>query len=160
MLQDPTFWVAVAFVIFIACTVKPMYRAFAGGLDKRAQEIRRQLDEAEQLRVEAQNMLAEYKRKQRDVEKESQEMLEHARVESQRLREKVEEDLTVALKRREQLAVEKIEQAEAAAIKEVRNQAVGLAVAATAQVLSDKLDKDAASQLVQSTIDELGKKLH
>ncbi len=160
MFQDPTFWVAVSFVILIGAAGRQIYRAITGGLDKRAAEIRRQLDEAEQLRVEAQNMLAEYKRKQRDAEKEAQEMLEHARVESQRLREKVEEDLGVALKRREELAVEKIAQAEAAAIKEVRSQAIGLAMAATAQVLSDKLDQTTASDLVQSTIDDLGNKPH
>ena len=160
MFQDPAFWVAVSFVILIAAAGRQVYRGITGGLDKRAVEIRRQLDEAEELRVEAQKMLAEYKRKQRDAEQEAQEMLDHARVESQRLREKVEQDLAAALKRREELAVEKIAQAEAAAIKEVRTQAIGLAMAATAQVLADKLDKKIASDLVQSTIDELGKKLH
>ena len=160
MFQDPAFWVAVSFVILIAAAGRQVYRGITGGLDKRAVEIRRQLDEAEELRVEAQKMLAEYKRKQRDAEQEAQEMLDHARVESQRLREKVEQDLAAALKRREELAVEKIAQAEAAAIKEVRTQAIGLAMAATAKVLTDKLDKKTASDLVQSTIDELGKKLH
>ncbi len=160
MFQDPAFWVAVSFVILIAGVGRQVYRAVTGGLDKRADQIRQQLDEAEQLRAEAQKMLAEYKRKQRDAEKEAQEMLEHARLESQRLRENVEEDLAVALKRREHLAVEKIAQAEAAAIKEVRAQAIGLAMAATAKVLTDKLDKKTASELVQSTIDELGNKLH
>lgn len=160
MLQDPTFWVAIAFVIFVVLTAKPILKAATGGLDKRADEIRKQLEEAEALRTEAQKMLAEYKRKQRDAEKEAEEMLHHAKAESKRLREKAEQDLESSLKRREQLALEKIAQAEAKALKDVRNQAINVAIAATAKLLSENIDKKAADDLVQSAIDDLGGKLH
>lgn len=160
MLSDPTFWVAIAFLVFLAFTLKPIARAVTGGLDKRSDEIRKQLEEAEALRVEAQKLLAEYKRKQRDAEKEAEEMLAHAKAESQRIHEKAQSDLQEALKRREQLAIEKIAQAEANALKEVRGQAVELAVAATAKLLSENLDQKTADELVQSAIDDLDGKLH
>ena len=66
-LQDPAFWAAAAFVIFIAATAKPISRLLTAGLDKRADKIRSDLEEAEKLREEAQDLLASYQRKQRDA---------------------------------------------------------------------------------------------
>ena len=157
---DPTFWVAIAFLVFLAFTLKPILKAVTGGLDKRSNAIRKELDEAEALRVEAQKLLADHKRKQRDAEKEAEEMLAHAKASAERLRSQAEQDLEQALKRREQLALDKIAQAEANALKEVRGQAVELAMAATAKLLSENLDKATADTLVQSAIDDLDGKLH
>ncbi|MCG8593466.1 MAG: F0F1 ATP synthase subunit B [Kiloniellales bacterium] len=157
---DPTFWVALAFVVFMAFTLKPIVKAVTGGLDKRTDGIRKQLDEAEALRVEAQKLLADHKRKQRDAQKEAEDMLAHAKAAAERLRSQAEQELEQALRRREQLALDKIAQAEANALKEVRGQAVELAVAATAKLLGEKLDKATADNLVKSAIDDLDGKLH
>ncbi len=160
MFSDPTFWTAVAFVIFFLAVGRQLFKAATTGLDKRSEEIRKELEEAEALRVEAQKMLADHKRKQRDSEKEAEEMLAHAKAESQRMREKAQKDLEADLKRREQVALDKIAQAEVNALKEVRSLAVELAVAATAKLLSENLDKATADDLVQSAIDDLDSKLH
>ncbi len=160
MFSDATFWTAVAFVIFGLAVGRQVFRAVTTGLDKRAEEIRKELEEAEALRVEAQKMLADHKRKQRDSEKEAEDMLAHAKAESQRMREKAQQDLEADLKRREQVALDKIAQAEANALKEIRSQAVELAVAATAKLLRENLDKATADDLVQSAIDDLDSKLH
>ncbi|MDJ0942580.1 MAG: F0F1 ATP synthase subunit B [Kiloniellales bacterium] len=159
MFSDPTFWTAVAFAIIMLAIGGRAFRFVTSSLDKRAEEIRRQLDEAEALRVEAQKMLADHKRKQRDAEKEAEEMLAHARAESQRMREKAQQDLEADLKQREQVALDKIAQAEANALKDIRGQAVELAVAATAKLLSENLDKATADDLVQSAIDGLDERL-
>ena len=160
MLTDPTFWVAIAFVVFLAFTLRPILRAMTGGLDKRSEAIRKELEEAEALRVEAQKLLADHKRKQRDAQKEAKDLLAHAKASAERIRSQAEQELEQALKRREQLAIEKIAQAEANALKEVRGQAVELAVAATAKLLSENLDKTTADTMVQSAIDDLDGKLH
>lgn len=160
MFSDATFWTAVAFVIFIAAVGRQVWRSVTAGLDKRAEEIRRQLSEAEALRTEAQKMLADYKRKQRDAEKEAQEMLAHAKAESQRMRDKAQQDLAADLERREQVALDKIAQAEANALKDVNVEAIELAVAATARLLRENLDKKTADGLVKSAIQDLEGKLH
>ena len=160
MFSDPTFWTAVALVILLHAVGRQLFKAATTGLDKRSEEIRKELEEAEALRVEAQKMLADHKRKQRDSEKEAEEMLAHAKAESQRMREKAHKDLEADLKRREQVALDKIAQAEANALKEVRSLTVELAVAATAKLLSENLDEATADDLVQSAIDDLDSKLH
>ena len=68
--------------------------------------------------------------------------------------------LEQALKRREQQALEKIAQAEAEALSEVRGQAVDLAVAASARLLADNLDEEKAARLVDEAIKDLSGRLH
>jgi F-type H+-transporting ATPase subunit b len=160
LIEDPTFWVAVAFVIFVAAAFKKVRDGLNSALDGRAARIKAQLDEARQLREEAQAALAEYQRKVRDAAAEAKAIVDHARVEAERLRERARADQEHALKRREQLAIEKIAQAEAEALEQVRNQAVDLAVAATARLLAENMDENQAGRLINEAIQELPDKLH
>ena len=160
MLEDPTFWVAIAFAAFVILVAKPVTRALFGVLDARAERIRAEIEEAQALREEAQKTLAEYKRKQRDALKEAEAILDHAKVEAARLGEQAERDLEAALERREQAAVEKIAQAEAQALQEVRDQAIEMALAATAKLISDNLDQGRADQMIDRAIRDLAGKLH
>src|SRR3546814_521210 len=130
------------------------------GFDARAERTRSALDEAQRLREEAQKALAEYKRKQRDAAKEAEDLLASARHEADLLRRQAADDLTQTLARREKAAIEKIAQAEAQAVQEVRAQAVDMAIAATARLLSESVDPTRDQGLVDQAIKDLGRKLH
>ncbi|HEY9547977.1 MAG TPA: F0F1 ATP synthase subunit B [Kiloniellaceae bacterium] len=160
MLNDPTFWVAVAFVVFAGLMIWKARQPVLKGLDARAERIRAELDEAQRLREEAQKALAEYKRKQRDAAKEAEDLLASARHEADLLRRQAADDLTQTLARREKAAIEKIAQAEAQAVQEVRAQAVDMAIAATARLLSESVDPTRDQGLVDQAIKDLGRKLH
>jgi len=160
MLQDPTFWVAVAFFLFIAAVGKKGVAAASSALDARGKAIGAEIQEAEKLREEAQSLLAEYKRKQRDALSEAEEILDHAKLEAQRLTAKAEADIEAALRRREQAALDKIAQAEAKALQEVRNRAIDVAMAAAAKLLESNLDNDRLNALVDDSIGNLSQKLN
>ena len=159
-LQTPEFWVAVGFIILMLVISKRGWGAIKDGLDARAERIRSSLDDATRLREEAQHLLAEYQRKQRDAAKEIDDLLAAARAEAERAGVNAKEALETLVKRREQLAIDKIAQAEADALQAVRNTAVDVAIAATSKLLSDNLDITAASGLVDNAIAELPQKLH
>ena len=78
MLESAEFWVAIAFLAFVAGVFKPGRKALLGALDGRAAKIQAEIDEAMRLREEAQAALATYQRKQREVTEETEEMLDHA----------------------------------------------------------------------------------
>jgi F-type H+-transporting ATPase subunit b len=160
MLHDPTFWVAIAFVVFVGLMVWKARKPVLDGIDARAERIKAELDEAQRLREEAQKMLAEYKRKQRDAAKEAEELLASARHEADLLRQQAAEDLKATLARREKAALDKITQAEAQALQEVRAQAVDIAMAATAKLLSENVDPARDQAMVNQAIKDLGQKLH
>jgi F-type H+-transporting ATPase subunit b len=153
-------WVAIAFVIFIcALLYMGVPKLVTSTLDDKAAAIRSQLDEARRLREEAQTALAEAKRRQRDAQREAEEMLKTAREEATALAAQAEVNLTASLKRREVQAHERIAQAEAAAVKQLRDQAVDLAVAAAAQVMGETQSGPAGDALIDAAIQDLSKRL-
>lgn len=159
LLNDPTFWTLIAFVIFVVLLFKPVKKALLGGLDSRIAQIRTEVEEAQRLREEAQTLLASYQRKQREAVQEAQEIVARARSEAETHRAEAERHLAALLKRQEALAVEKIGQAEAAATQEVRDVAIDLAIAATEKILAEKATGDLADRLIADAIDELPRKL-
>lgn len=164
MLQNATFWVAVAFFIFVGFAFKPGRKAILAMLDDRADKIRAELEEAQRLREDAQKTLAEAQRRQRDALKEADDIVAHAREEAERLRKQAAADLEAAMKRRESQAMDKIAQAEAQAVAEVRNLTVDVALQAGRQLLVDTLNTKQgtkiAEKLIESSITELPKHLH
>lgn len=157
---SPEFWVLVAFVIFVVLVAKPVSRMITGSLDQRSARIKATLDEAQRLRDEAQQLLAENQRRQRDATKEAADILAHARDEAARLKREAISHFEAATARREKLALEKIAQAEAQAIAEVRGQAVDLAMAATMRLLGEAMDDRRSGALIDAAIADLDKKLH
>lgn len=161
MLQDATFWVLVSFLIFVGLVV--YYKVpgmIAAALDKRAADIANELDEARKLREEAQQVLASYQRKQRDAEKEAQAIVEQARSEAERLAVETKANLAAHVERRTKLAEDKIAQAEAQALQEVRSVAADVAIAAARTIIEQKLDGAKAGALIDKSIAEVKAKLH
>jgi F-type H+-transporting ATPase subunit b len=159
MFKTPEFWVLAAFVVFFVLLGKKLVDMIGGALDERAGSIRRQLDEAEKLKRDAETALAEYRKKQQDALKEAEAIMALARTEAQALEAEQKTQIEQRLKRREAQAVDKIAQAEAQAIAQVRDAAVDLALAATRRVLTEKVDANIAGGLVDSAIKELPRRL-
>lgn len=156
---DPTFFVAVAFVVLIVAVAKPVGRMLATSLDDRADTIKAQLDEAEQLREEAQELLASYKRKQQEAEEEAARILQRAKDEAARLEAKSKDDLANSLKRREAAATARIAQAEATAIAEVQALATSVALEAAEKLMSDNISAAQANAMIDDAISQLSSQL-
>lgn len=154
-----SFWVFVAFVIFMALVGKTAFRLVTVALDDRAERIRNQIDEATRLAAEAQDLLAAYERKQREAAQEAESVLDRTRREAERLAEQASSDLQAALARRERLAMDRIAQAEQSAVNDVRAQAIDIAMSATERVLAGTQGAKHADSLIDAAIAELPKKL-
>jgi F-type H+-transporting ATPase subunit b len=160
MFQAAEFWVAVAFFIFVFFAFRPGAKALTAMLDDRAEKIRQELEEAQRLREDAQSTLASYQRRQRDALKEAEDIIAHAREEAERLRLHAAADLDASMKRREAQAMDKIAQAEALALQEVKNLTVDLAVAAGGRLLAQNMDERQSAKLIDAAIADLPRNLH
>lgn len=156
----PDFWVLIAFLVVIGFAWKPLSRAIGAGLDSRANQIKGKLDEARRLREEAQALLAEYQRKQRDALSEAEAILGHAREEAARLKAEAERNLEESVRRRQQQAVDRIAQAETQAVAEVRNLAVDIAIRASGQLIASSMSPQKSNALIDGAIKDLPGKLH
>ena len=161
VLTDPTFWVAVAFFGFMALLVYMKVPALvAKALDDRAAEIKRNLDEARALREEAQKVLADYQRKQRNAQSEAEDIVAQAEREAKAYAEETKQALAEALERRSKLAEEKIARAETQAMAEVRALAANVAVSAAEKLIAQKLTSDTANKLIDQTIADVKSKMN
>lgn len=153
--------VAIGFVIFLGVLVYYKVPGLVSGkLDERAVRIRAELDEARALREEAQALLASYERKQKEVSVQADEIIAAARHEAERASEVAKDDIARALDRRMKTAGEQLEAAEQAAVRQIRDRAVTVAVAAAGDVIRERLKDADTSALIDSSIREVGAKLH
>ena len=158
--SNPETWVAIAFIIFVVLAGKPLVRGIGKTLDARAARIKAELDEARALRDEAQKLLADYQKKQQEAMRDAEAIVRQARGEAERLKTEAAANLDAAFARREKMAMDKIAQAEAQAIADVRNHAIDVAVAAAEQLLKSKTDAQRGERLIDSAIAELERKLN
>ena len=159
MTFTPELAVGIAFVIFVALVLWKGMARITVGLDKRSKGISQLLDEAQNLREEAQAALAGYQRQQRDALAAAEEIIAHAKDEADRMKIDAEAALAATLKRREEQAVDRIAQAEAKAIQDVRDQAVDLVIAVTTKLIGDNMSADVQGRLIGDATGELAGKL-
>ncbi len=159
LLQDATFWTAIAFVIFVILIVWKGRAPLAAAAQARPDAIRKELETAEKLKEEAQAALAELQKKQRDATAQAEAIITNAKAEVEIMKGNAQKALEENLQRREQQAKDKISQAETAAINEVRNLAVDMALDASRTILTEQLAGKAGDALVDSAIDGLSGKL-
>ena len=160
-ISNPSFWVGLCFFLFLGLLVyKKVPALIAAALDKRADAIRRELDEARKLREEAQAILADYQRKQRDAEKEADEIIRLAKSEAEALAAETRTKLEESLERRTRLAEDKIARAEEQALGEVRAAAIDVAISAAEQIIDKKMTPTASAKLVEESIKGLKSKLN
>ncbi|MCZ4352577.1 F0F1 ATP synthase subunit B [Roseovarius aestuarii] len=160
-LSNSNFVVLIAFILFIALLLYLKVPTLLGGmLDKRAEGIQSELDEARALREEAQTLLAEYERKQKEVQERAARIVEQAKSDAAAAAEQAKEDLKVSIARRMQAAEDRIASAEAAAVREVRDSAVTIAVAAARDVIAKQMTATDANKLIDDAINTVDAKLH
>lgn len=159
LLHDTSFWVLLSTLLFLVIAFKKGRAPITGLLDGRTARIKAELEEAERLRVEAQDLLSETQKKHRDALHTAQKIVEGAKETAER----IEKDALVRLeetnKRRETQLMDRIARAEAAAIAELRNQAADIATRTAEQLLRDAANKNGA-RLANEAIEDIGKRMH
>ncbi|MGM0421600.1 MAG: F0F1 ATP synthase subunit B [Pseudomonadota bacterium] len=158
ILQDSTFWVLISTILFLVVAWKKGRAPILKILDDRTDRIRKELDDAERLRVEAQEVLAEYQKKHRDAMKTADDIIKAASERAVQIEQdamtKMEDDLA----RKENQLIERISRAETAAVQEIRNKAADIATSTITSILSEELDKKDES-LIDDAIKTLPEKL-
>lgn len=160
-LRNTNFVVLLAFLVFVGILVWKKVPALIGGLlDKRAAQIKTDLDEARALREEAKALLASYEKKQKEVQEQSQRIITSAKAEAETAAAAAKADLAQSIARRMAAAGDQIASAEAAAIAQVRHQAISVAVAAAGEVLAKQSDAARAAASIDAAIAVVDAKFH
>jgi F-type H+-transporting ATPase subunit b len=158
---NPGGWVALSMIVVIALLIwKGAPKAIGRSLDKKIASIRQQLDEAAQLRAEAEALRAEYQAKAAGTEREVAAILAHAHAEAAGILAKAKDDTELLVQRRARMAEDKIAAAERSAVAEVRAKAADAAARAAAALIAERHDAESDKALVDKAIAGLGQRLN
>lgn len=160
-LRNTDFVVLLGFIAFIGVLVYFKVPALLGGLlDKRAAGISSEIEEAKALQEEAKKLLAEYERKHKEVQSQAERIVAQAKSESQQAADQAKEDLKTSIARRMAAAEDQIASAESSAVKEVRDQAVSVAIMAARDVIAKQMTAKDGDALIDEAIGQVDAKLH
>ncbi len=155
LLADATFWVTIAFFVFLIIAYKYAKTPILTALDLRTERIRSELKEAEELKKQAKELLSEYQKKHRDVMSQADSILEDARKKAEHLKEKKEAELVSYINKRKDQARLKIERAENQAITEIQDKIVDLASAAAEDLLISHNEGKAGNETINQSIERI-----
>jgi len=154
----PPAWIALAMVAVFAILLWKRVPAIIGtALDKKIAGIRAQLDEAAQLRAEAEALKAEYEARSAAAETEAAALIDRAKDEAKGIVAKAKTDTAALIERRGRMAEDKIAAAERAAVADVRAKIADVAARAAAMILAEQYGADADKAIVDKTIAGLGR---
>ena len=159
MFSDPQFWVAVAFVAFIAAVFNPVRKMLAKNLDSQIKDIKDKIEEAENLKNETQVTLSEIKQRQNDVQSEIQSIHKEAENRVKQLEQLAEEKLKDQISKRKTLANAKIDQLTRDANNLIQAHITSTAIDSTIYILKQKLNNEEKQKLIDTSIKELGSTL-
>jgi len=143
----------LAMLVFILVLIwKKVPGVITGGLDAKIAEIKHQLDEAKQLRAEAEALRNEYSNKIANAEKDAAAMIDHARSEAEGIIAKAASDTDAMIQRRQRMAEDKIAAAERGAVDELRAKAATVASSAARGLIAEQHGAGADKKLVDEAI--------
>ena len=161
LLRDPEFWVGIGTLAFFGLLLwQRVPKLVAASLDARAGVIAKELDDARRLRAEAEALLAEYQKKRATADEEAGAIVAEAKAEAQRYASESRAAIKAQIERRAKQAGEKIAQAEAQAIDDVRALAADAAVSAAELLIKARLDDNQSADLIKRSLGEIPSKLN
>ena len=160
MAIDSTFWVAVSFVIFFGGLIYlKVPQKINEILNKLISDIKNEIDESEKLRTEAKTLLDNAQKKLDSAKTESNEILEQAKRDSDRLIIELNDKFHKSSEIKKNSAENKIIQMKETAIKEIKNASVKIAVDSVKKIISTSVDKTKLDTLFQKNLDETKEEL-
>lgn len=159
ILKDPSFWVAVAFVGFVAIIFYLKIPKKIGNLlDEKIKKIETEIHNAEKLKDDARELLSSYEKKYKNAHHVEKQMIEKMQKDFERFSEETKRNAEEKLDREKKLIIEKIDNAEKKALQEMRSKAINMAFDLSKKIISEKIEKNQVDKILNENIENLDKK--
>ena len=160
MFSDPQFWVFVAFIIFVIAIFKPVKKILTLNLDNKIKEIKNNINKAENIKSEAQQILSKINIRQNDLKQEIQDIQNKSKERMAFIEQQFQQKLNEQIIKRNALAKIRIEQMTRDANMQVQQYIADNTIKATIKILEKKLDQFEKQELINQSISELNSSLN
>ena len=155
MVIDATFWVGVSFILFfLGLIYLKVPQKINDLLNKLIVDIKNEIDESEKLRFEAKTLLNSSQSKLESAQEESKKIIEQAKKESESLVIEMNDKFHRSSEIKKQLAESKISQMKEAALKEIKDNSIKLAMESVKKIISTSIDKTKLDNLFERNLKE------
>ena len=155
MVIDATFWVAISFVIFLGGLIYlKIPQKINEVLNKLLGDIKNEIDESEKLRTEAKILLDNAQTKLDTAQVVSKDILEQARRDSDRLIIEMNDKIHKSAEIKKNLTENKIIQMKEAALKEIKDASIKIAVDSVKRIITTSVDKSKLNNLFNKNLEE------
>ena len=153
MIIDATFWVAVSFFIFVGFLIYlKVPQKINDSLTNQIKEVKKELDEAEKLKVEAKNLLSDYENKIDKSKKEATKIINLAKKESEKNILEKTEKFHQLMEDRKKNAEQKINQMKENALKDIKNLSIKVSIEAVENLIKNSIDKNKLDTLYKKNL--------
>ena len=155
MTIDASFWVAISFFIFFGVLIYlKVPQKINNSLTDQINEIKRELGEAEKLKIEAKNLLSSYENKIDKSKKETQEIINLAKRDSEKdILEKMKKFHEI-IENKKKNAEQKIVQMKENALKDIKNISVKMSMEAVEHLIKNSIDKSILEKLYANSLEQ------
>ena len=155
MMIDATFWVTISFFIFILILIYfEIPQKIKALLEENIVSIKNQINEAEKLKDDAQNILNEHEKKISNSKTEVKEILQRANEEAEKNFIKSNEEFHNLMENRKKSSEDRIRQLKNQAVKDIKNASVKIAVESVEKLMRNSIDKSKLDKIYLSGIEE------
>ena len=153
---DPTFWVAVSFVIFIAALIYlKIPQKVNIALDHKINETKKELEEAEKLKDEAKNLLNNYENKITKSKKETKDIINKAKEESEKIILEKTSKFHQIIEEKNKNTEQKISQMKENALKDIKNISIKISIETVERLIKNSIDKNKIEKIYSESLDQV-----
>ena len=155
MIIDATFWVAVSFFIFFGCLIYlKVPQKINNSLTDQINKIKKELDEAEKLKIEAKNLLSNYENKIDESKKKVLEIINLAKKESEKTILEKTEKFHQIMESKKKNTEQKIAQMKKNALRDIKNISVKISMDAVEHLIKNSIDKNKLEKLYTKSLEQ------
>jgi F-type H+-transporting ATPase subunit b len=155
ILNDATLWVSVSFILFVLLVIRPLTSMFSKNIDIRISTLKKEIDEAKKLKIEAENLLTEHKEKEKKNTQYIEELKKQKKKEAMDIEDRIKKEIELAIIRKEENYEIIVKQMESNLKERLQNEIM----TKTLKFTQSRIEKNISKKHNDDFIDESLKKL-
>ena len=155
ILNDATLWVGISFILFVLLVIRPLTSMFSKNIDIRISTLKKEIDEAKKLKIEAEDLLNEYKEKEKRNTQYIEELKKQTKKEAKDIEARIKKDIELAITRKEANYELIVKQMESNLKEKLQNEIM----TKTLKFTQSRIEKNISEKHNNDFIDESLKKL-
>ncbi len=155
MTIDATFWVAISFILFfLGLIYLKVPQKINVLLENLISNIKNEINESEKLREETKKLLDNSLKKIEKSQNESRKIIDEAKKESEKMIIDMNDKFHKSSEIKKKLAENKITQMKEAALKEIKDKSIKIAITSVKKIISTTVDKSKLDGIFNKDLDE------